>query len=119
MENYQLGVIESKFADLIWDHAPMTTRQLVELCAKELDWKRTTTYSVLKKLCDKGFFRMENKVVSVLVTKAEYNSFRSEKFVEETFSGSLPALVLAFGSRKKLSREEIDQLQSIIDDMRE
>ncbi len=118
MEDYQLGVIETKFAGIIWTSAPLTTRALVERCEKELNWKRTTTYSVLKKLCGKGFFRMENKMVTVLVSKAEYNSFRSEKFVQETFSGSLPALVLSFGSRKKLSEAEIDELQSVIDSMR-
>lgn len=118
MEDYQLGVIESKFADIVWDNAPMTTRDLVSRCAEELNWKRTTTYSILKKLCGKGFFKMEDSMVTALVSKAEYTSFRSEKFVEETFSGSLPALVLSFGSRKKLSQKEIDELQSIIDSMR-
>lgn len=118
MEDYQLGVIESRFADIVWDNEPMSTRTLVELCAEKLNWKRTTTYSILKKLCDKGFFQMEESVVTALVSKAEYMSYRSEKFVEETFSGSLPALVLSFGSRKKLSEKEIDELQSIIDAMR-
>lgn len=118
MEDYQLGVIESKFADIIWENEPMTTRTLVELCAEKLDWKRTTTYSILKKLCDKGFFKMEDSVVTALVSKAEYTSYRSERFVEETFSGSLPALVLSFGSRKKLSQKEIEELQRIIDNMR-
>lgn len=118
MEDYQLGMIESRFADLIWDNAPMTTKELVELCAEELNWKRPTTYSVLKKLSEKGFFKMENKTVTALVTKEEYGAMRSEKFVEENFHGSLPALVLSFGSRKKLSREEIDELQKIVDSMR-
>lgn len=118
MEDYQLGMIESRFADLIWDNAPMTTKELVDLCAEELNWKRPTTYSVLKKLSEKGFFKMENKTVTALVTKAEYSAMRSEKFVEENFHGSLPALVLSFGSRKKLSREEIDELQKIVDSMR-
>ena len=97
MEDYKLGAIESRFAGFIWDNEPMTTRELVELCARELKWKRTTTYSVLKKLCEKGLFRMENSVVTSLVTKEEYSAVQSEKFVEETFDGSLPALVLAFG----------------------
>ena len=119
MEDYTLGAIESRFADFIWDNEPMTTRELVDLCGKELEWKRTTTYSVLKKLCEKGFFKMENSVVTSLVSKEEYAAGRSEKFVEETFQGSLPALVLAFGSRKKLSRKEIDDLQRIIDSMKE
>ena len=118
MEDYKLGAIESRFADLVWDNEPMTTRQLVELCAKELTWKRTTTYSVLKKLCEKGFFKMENSMVTALVSKAEYTAFQSEKFVDETFDGSLPALVLAFGSRKKLSDREIEELQKVIDSMK-
>ena len=96
----------------------MTTKQLVDLCAEELKWKRTTTYSILKKLSEKGFFKMENSMVTSLVSKEEYNSYQSEKFVKETFHGSLPALVLSFGSRKKLDQEEIDELQKIIDSMR-
>lgn len=118
MEDYTLGAIESRFADFIWDNAPMTTKELVDLCARELDWKRPTTYSVLKKLSEKGFFKMENKIVTALVTKEEYNARRSERFVEEAFHGSLPALVLSFGSRKKLSQEEIEALQRAIDQMR-
>ena len=119
MEDYRLGAIEARFADLIWEKAPLTTRELVSLCEEKLSWKRTTTYTVLKKLCDKGFFRMENKTVTALISKEEYNAMQSEKFVEETFQGSLPALVLSFGSRKKLSTQEIDELQKIIDSMKE
>ena len=118
MEERKLGLVEGKFADLIWQHAPMTTKELVALCEKELNWKRTTTYTVLKKLCEKGIFQTEGRMVTSLVSKAEYNSIQSEKFVEETFCGSLPALVVAFGSRKKLSDQEIDELQRVIDSMR-
>ena len=118
MEEYKLGMIESRFADIIWNNEPMTTKELVKRCAEELNWKRTTTYSILKKLSEKGFFKMEDSVVTSLVSKAEYNSIQSEKFVEETFQGSLPALVLSFGSRKKLSQEEIEELQKVIDSMR-
>lgn len=119
MTDYKLGAIESRFADIIWANAPMSTKQLVQMCADELNWKRTTTYTVLKKLCEKGFFNAENSTVSVLVTKDEYHSIQSEKFVEETFQGSLPALVVAFGARKKLSHSEIQELQAIIDNMKE
>ena len=118
MEDYKLGVIESRFADIIWENEPMTTKQLVDLCAEELNWKRTTTYSILKKLSEKGFFKMENSMVTSLVSKDEYNSYQSEKFIQETFKGSLPALVLSFGSRKKLSKDEIDELHKVIDSMR-
>ena len=118
MEDYKLGVIESRFADIIWENELMTTKQLVDLCAEELNWKRTTTYSILKKLSEKGFFKMENSMVTSLVSKDEYNSYQSEKFIQETFKGSLPALVLSFGSRKKLSKDEIDELHKVIDSMR-
>ena len=118
MEPYKLGVVESRFADIIWDNEPMTTRELVEICARELDWKRPTTYTTLKKLCEKGYFKMEDRKVFSLISKDEYNARQSERFVQETFDGSLPALVLSFGSRKKLSPEEIDELQAIIDGMR-
>ncbi len=119
MTDYQLGPIESRFADIVWTNAPMTTRQLVAACAEALRWKRTTTYSILKKLCEKGFFQMENSIVTPRITREEYHSIQSEKFVEETFQGSLPALVLAFGSRKKLTSEELEELQRTIDRMRE
>ena len=118
MEDYKLGLIESRFADIIWQNEPITTKELVDRCAMELNWKRTTTYTVLKKLCEKGFFQTEGRTVTSLVSKLEYNSIQSEKFVEETFYGSLPALVVAFGSRKKLSDQEIDELQRVIDSMR-
>lgn len=119
MEDYKLGAVETRFANFIWENEPMTTKQLVNLCAEELNWKRTTTYTVLKKLCEKNLFKMENSVVTSLISKEEYNSIQSEKFVEETFQGSLPALVLSFGSRKKLSKQEIDDLQKVIDSMKE
>ena len=118
MEDYKLGAIESRFADIIWDNEPMTTQELVAACAEELNWKRPTTYSILKKLSEKGFFKMEDRMVVSLISKAEYNARQSEKFVQETFAGSLPALVLSFGSRKKLSQDEIDELQKVIDSMR-
>lgn len=119
MEAYQLGAIETRFAKIIWSSAPMTTRQLVEACEKELNWKRPTTYSILKKLSEKGFFKMEDKVVTVLMTEEEYQARQSERFVEENFQGSLPALVLSFGSRKKLSEDEIRELEQVIRTMRE
>ncbi len=118
MDDYVLGAIESRFADIIWENAPLSTRELVDFCQRELEWKRTTTYTVLKKLCNKGLFQMEDKTVTVLVSKQEYYAFRTEKFVEETFDGSLPAMVVAFGSRKQLTDEEIDALQNIVNKMR-
>lgn len=119
MEDYQLGVVESRFADLVWEREPLTTRELAQLCGERLHWKRTTTYSVLKKLCEKGLFKLENRMVTALVSRAEYQAYRSERFVAEAFQGSLPAFVLAFGSRRKLSQEEVEELQKIIDSFQE
>ena len=92
---------------------------MAELALAELNWKRTTTYTVLKRLCDRGLFRNESSTVTVLVSREEFYARQSEQFVEETFAGSLPAFVAAFGSRKRLSAKEIDELQKLIDSMRE
>ena len=109
------GMVEARFADLVWQNAPLTTLQLVEICAKELNWKRTTTYTVLKKMCNRGIFEMKNSIVSVLISRDEFYAMQSEEYVQENFKGSLPAFVAAFTSRKKPSREELQELQKLID----
>ena len=118
MGDMKLGAIETRFAEIIWSNAPLTTNQLIKLCAEELEWKRTTTYTVLKKLCEKGIFKTENSMVFVVISKSEFEGLQSEQFVEETFKGSLPAFLTAFNSRKKLSDNEIDEIQKLIDQMR-
>lgn len=118
MKDMKLGVIETRFAEIIWANEPLTTNQLIRLCAEELEWKRTTTYTVLKKLCEKGLFKTENSLVTALVTKQEFEGMQSEQFVQETFKGSLPAFLTAFNSRKKLSDADIDEIQKLIDSMR-
>ena len=118
MPDYKLGEIESIFADIIWNHEPLTSRRLAELAEEKLKWKRTTTYTVLKRLCDRGLFQNAGGTVSSLVSRQEFYARQSEKFVDDTFSGSLPAFLAAFSSRKKLSEDEIDELQAIIDSMR-
>ena len=118
MGDMKLGVIETRFAEIIWANAPVTTNQLIKLCAEELGWKRTTTYTVLKKLCEKGIFKTENSLITALISKQEFEGMQSEQFVEETFKGSLPAFLTAFNSRKKLSDREIDEIQKLIDSMR-
>ena len=110
MEEMRLGVMEEKFADIIWAHAPLTTRQLVSICADELNWARTTTYTVLKKLCDRGMASMEKGMVTSLVTKDEFHAVISERFVNKNFNGSLAAFVAAYTSRNELSPEQIDQI---------
>ena len=113
-----MGVIETSFAEIIWANAPLTTNQLIKLCAEKLEWKRTTTYTVLKKLCEKGIFKTENSLVTTVISRQEFEGMQSEQFVEETFKGSLPAFLTAFNSRKKLSNQEIDEIQKLIDQMR-
>ena len=118
MIEYKLGNIESQFADLVWDKEPLSTGELIKLCEEKLAWKRTTTYTVLKKLCEKGFFQMENSMVTARVSREEYKADQSEKFVEDTFAGSLPAFLTAFVGRKKLSEKEMEELQRVIEQMR-
>ncbi|MBP1551353.1 MAG: BlaI/MecI/CopY family transcriptional regulator [Oscillospiraceae bacterium] len=118
MSEYKLGVIESRFADIIWNNEPLASSELAKLASSELEWKKSTTYTVLKRLCDRGIFVNENGTVRSLISKKDFYALQSEKFVDETFSGSLPAFVAAFSSRKKLSDDEIEQLQHMIDNMR-
>jgi len=118
MPAYKLGEIESVFADIIWSNAPLSSRRLAELAEESLNWKRTTTYTVLKRLCDRGLFCNEKGTVNVLLTREQFYAMQSERFVEDAFSGSLPAFVAAFSTRKKLSDREIQELQSLIDSMR-
>ena len=115
MKNTKLGTIESKFADMIWNNEPISTASLVKLCEKELDWKRTTTYTVLKRLSERGLFQNENGTVTSLVSRNDFYSMKTESFVNETFGGSLPAFLAAFASRKRLNKEEIDEIRNLID----
>lgn len=115
MAEIRLGMVESRFAEIIWKNAPLTIRELINLCEKELNWKRTTTYTVLKKLCDRGIFLTENKVVSVLISKSEFYAIQSEQFVQENFQGSLPAFIAAFTTRKTPTPEELAQIKKLMD----
>jgi len=118
MAEYKLGEVESIFADIIWRQEPLSSRQLAELAQMRLQWKRTTTYTILKRLCDRGLFQNDSGTVTSLVSREEFYARQSEMFVDETFQGSLPAFLAAFGSRKKLSDAEIDELIKVIDGMR-
>lgn len=118
MEDYKLGVMETRFAELIWDNEPISSGELVKLCERELAWKKSTTYTMLRRLCDRGIFQNRDSTVSSLMTRQEFAALQSEKFVEETFDGSLPRFLAAFTLRKKLSEEEIDELKRLIDKKR-
>ena len=116
--DYELGEVQLKFADLLWKNEPVASGELVKICEKELEWKKSTTYTVLRKLCQKGIFKNENGVVTSVLSKDEYYSAKSEQFVEESFGGSLPAFIAAFSARKKLSETEIDEIQKMITDFK-
>lgn len=107
---------EEKLARIIWREAPMTSPDLVVLAQKELDWKKSTTYTVLKKVCDKGLFKNDNANLSVLITFDELVSFQSRCFVEETFGGSLPSFITAFFGGKKLTKEQGEELLRLIEE---
>lgn len=115
MDNYKLGVVEQKFAELIWQNAPISSGELVKLCLKELEWKKSTTYTVLKKLCEKGIFRNDNGIVTSVVSKNDYFAHQSKNFVDETFEGSLPAFIAAFTKKQTLSDKEIAEIRAMID----
>ncbi len=119
MAEYRLGEIETRFANLIWENEPLSSGDLAKLCEKELNWKKSTTYTILRRVCDRELFQNERGVVTSLVSKEEFYAMQSRQFVKESFSGSLPKFLTAFTSRSKLSEEEIRELQEIIDRNRE
>ena len=118
MSELRMGAIESRFADMIWENEPVPSPELVKLAERELNWKKSTTYTVLKRLCERGIFQNQGGIVTSLISRQDFYAVHSEKFVEETFSGSLPAFLAAFTTRKKLSEEEIAELQTLIDQSR-
>ena len=115
MAEIQLGAVEARFADIIWEREPVTSTELIKLAAAKLTWKRTTTHTVLRRLCDKGLFQNNNGVVTSLLSRQEFYALHSKKYVDETFAGSLPAFLAAFTSEKKLTAEEITEIRELIE----
>lgn len=115
MDELRLGSVESRFADIIWQNEPLHSRELVTLCQEQLNWKKPTTYTVLRKLCERGIFQNSDGIVTARISREEFYAMQSEQFVDTAFSGSLPAFLAAFARRKALSREEVDQLRDMID----
>ena len=115
MDESRLGAVESRFADLIWENEPLSSGELVRLCQERLEWKKSTTYTVLKKLCERGIFRNEGGMVSAVLSREQFHAKKSEKFVEDTFNGSLPAFIAAFTAGKKLSAEDAAAIRKMID----
>ena len=118
MPNTKLGEMQLQFAELVWHYAPLPSGELARICQQELNWKKPTTYTVLRKLCEKGLFKNEDGLVSVLMTREQFLAAQSEQLVEEAFGGSLPAFIAAVTSRKKLSPAELDEIERVINTSR-
>ena len=119
MDDKKLGLVEARFADIIWAREPLPSGELVKLCEAELHWKKPTTYTVLRRLCERGLFCNEGGLVRSLISRDEFYAMQSERFVEETFSGSLPGFLAAFTRRRNLSAEEIAEIRRMIDTFEE
>ncbi|MBO4871944.1 MAG: BlaI/MecI/CopY family transcriptional regulator [Lachnospiraceae bacterium] len=115
MADLKMGVVETRFAELIWNNEPISSGDLVRLCAKELDWKKSTTYTVLKKLCERGIFANEDGTVRSLYNKRDFYAAQSRQYVEDTFEGSLPAFMAAFSSGRRLTEEELKEIRDLLD----
>lgn len=119
MEQLKLGEMEQRFADIIWEKAPVSSRVLTQLCAEAFDWKRTTTYTMLKRLCERGIFINHNGTVTALMSRQQFQDAQGEQFINETFNGSLPQFLAAFTRRRKLSEKDILELQRLIEEHKE
>ena len=118
MKDIELGAVQERFADIVWANEPIGSGDLVKVCEKELGWKKPTTYTVLRKLCEKGLMKNEDGVVTTLMRRNEFYSAKSEQIIEDSYEGSLPAFIAAFTSRKKLSNAEVDEIQKMIDEFK-
>lgn len=119
MGDYKLADAEERFAEIIWEREPLGSPELVKICEKEMNWKKSTTYTVLKKLCDRGIFKNENAVVSAQMSREEFYGAQSRKYVEDVFAGSLPKFLTAFCGGRRLSSKEAEEMQRFIDEYRE
>ena len=118
MAEYKLGEIESRFAEIIWTYEPLSSGELARMAEAELGWKESTSYTILKRLCQRGLFQNVKRTVTSLVSREDFYAHQSEEFVEQTFDGSLPAFLAAFSKRKKYSDEEVEKMKQILDSMR-
>ena len=118
METPKIFESEYRFCLIMWEHAPVTAAELVKLCQEQLGWKRTTTYTVIKRLGERGVLKNEGGTVTPLITKEAAQASEIEELVEKKFEGSLPAFVAAFTKRQALSDRDLDELQQMIDRIR-
>ena len=119
MTEYHLAEIEAKFADIIWEREPIPSKDLVKLCERNLDWKKSTTYTVLKRLCERGIFQNKKAIVTSLISKENFYGGKSRQFVKETFGGSLPKFLTAFIGEEKLTNQQIEEMKQLIESYRE
>ena len=119
MKEVQLGVIEARYADMIWEHEPVTSSELVKMTAVAFNWKRTTAHNVLRRLIEKGLFQNENGTVTSVISRQEFYSLQSKKYVEDTFDGSLPAFIAAFTKNTSLTSQEAAEIRKMISEAEE
>ena len=119
METPKIFESEYRFCLLLWDNEPINSTKLVELCKEQLGWSKATTYTVIRRLAERGVLKNENTIVSSLISKAEAQQSRLTEMVEETFEGSMPAFIAAFSRSKKLTKNEVDQLKALIENFQE
>ncbi len=119
MKEFKLAEGEARFADIIWQKEPISSTELVIICAKEFEWKKSTTYTVLKKLCDRGIFQNNNAIVTSILSREEFYGGQSRRYVEDTFGGSLPRFLTAFYGGKKLTADEAEEMRKLIDEFQE
>ena len=115
MRDFELGAIQERFADIVWANEPIASGDLAKICERELSWKRPTTYTVLRKLCEKGLLQNKDGIVTSLVSQEEFYSAKSEQIIEDSYKGSLPAFIAAFIAKNNISADEADEIQKMID----
>lgn len=118
MAGISLGEMESRFADIIWENPDIPSGELVRLCAERLEWKKSTTYTMLRRLCEKGIFTNDNGIVKCVMTKEQLAAMKGDELLKESYGGSLPRFFAAFADRKKITSDELDEIQQMIDNYR-
>lgn len=118
MIQYKLGEVEMSFVDIIWENEPLSSGELVKLANAELEWKKSTTYTIIKKLSEKGILQNKDSIVTTCITKEEYIALQSGKFIDETFSGSLPSFLASFSKGREISEKDFDEIQNFINQHR-
>lgn len=119
MEIPKIFESEYRFCEILWENEPVTSSELVRLCSERLEWKKSTTYTVIRRLSERGVLKSEDAVVTSLISREDAQSAESAEIVERTFSGSLPSFIAAFTRKKNLSRQEVDEIQQIIDNYKD